>query len=174
MAFRYTNENKRVTGGGALAQALANMAEDARLGVIVAGVTAAVKPIRTAMVAYCPIRIDLEIGYSGKKLRPGEMQASIRDKVVAYPRDAKAVGLIGPTGRAKRVAHLVENGHIVAKAVKGKTIRRGTARATTHGMKFVPGKHFIKRSMLTTLDEQATRFTQAAADVYLNSVENAS
>lgn len=173
MGVRYTTEYKRVSGGVELSAALANMAEDARLGVIQAAVTAAVVPIKRAMIINCPIRTDEEIT-NEKKLRPGEMRLSIREKIIPYPRDAKVVGLVGPTGRAKRVTHLVENGHIVAKAVKGKTIRRGNARATMRGIKFVPGKHFIKRSMLTTMEEQSARFSQAAADVYLNSVQNAS
>lgn len=170
MANKYSI-TRHVEGADDLARALAGMAAAAQTAVITEGVVAAVQPIRAVQVAICPVRTD-RAGISPKKLQPREMKASIRAKVVSYPEQAKAVGLVGPSGRAKKVTHLVEFGHLVVAPVKGKTIRRGNAREAKNGVTHVPPNPFIRPSVYNTLSAQGRAFRAAAGAAYLKSVKS--
>lgn len=170
MANRYTTE-RYVSGSGELQAALARMAAAAQTEVITAGVRAAIVPILGAQIALCPVRTDTS-SPKGNKLKPGEMKESIRGKVVSYPADAKAVGLVGPTGRAKRVAHLVEFGHLATSSKKGQTIRRGTAQAAGNGTTHVPAHPFIRPSVRNTLTAQSEAFRAGMLVPYLAAVKS--
>lgn len=170
MPNRNRGTDRYVQGAGELANRLASMAEQARSVVVAAGVAAAVLPVEDAMIGYCPVRSDT-VKVGRRKLQPGEMKASIRSKVVAYPNDGRAVGLVGPSGRAGRVAHLVEFGHLVVAPNKGQTIRRGNATIAANGVTHVPPHPFIRPAVLTTLPIQAAAFAEAAEAEYLKSTQ---
>lgn len=170
MSNSYT-VTRYVTGTPELAAALANIGRAAQTTIIMEGVEAAVEPIQDTMVGLCPIRTD-SAHLGKKKLQPGEMKASIRSKVVGYPNSGKAVGLVGPSGRAGRVVHLVEFGHLVAAPRKGHTIRRGNAIAASNGSTYVPPHPFIRPAVLTTLGAQGAAFTRGATGAYLASVKS--
>ena len=169
MSNRYAT-TRLVQGADALRAALANMRQEAQTSVITEGVRAAVVPVETAQVALCPVRPDLP--KSSRRLKPGEMKASIRSKVVSYPSNAKAVGIIGPGSRAGRVAHLVEFGHLTTSSQKGETIRKGTARAARNGTTHVPPHPFIRPSVQNTLAAQATAFRAGATAAYVASIKS--
>lgn len=170
MANKYTLFRQTIVDGKKTAAALRAMGKGVPL-TVTEGVAGALEPIYVAQVSYCPVRADLPS--SAKELAPGEMKASIRKKLISYPRTGKAVGLVGPTGRAGKVAHLVENGHLAVAPIKRTSIRKGTAKAARNGTTHVPPHPFIRPSVLNTLGAQAAAFTSKAAVVYVKVVGQA-
>ena len=123
---------KIVHGDKELIAALGQVAAEMRDAVLAEATKAAIQPIKIAAKRYAQRSRDT-----------GALQASITDKVVNYPRNGKAVGLVGPDrsfyregvrvkgrvahafarlqGGARRpakYAHLVEFGHVIAKGGK--------------------------------------------------------
>lgn len=158
MANRYTT-TRHFQGAGELSAALRKLGDGA-LEVLEAGVRAALDPIEEAMIRLAPIRPNEP--RSRRKLRRGEMKESIRRKIVPYQATRTVVGLVGPSGRAGRVAHLVEYGHIMTSSVKGKTIRKGTAEAAKNGTQVVSPRPFIRPAVYSTLGAQGARFAAGA------------
>lgn len=158
-------------GAGRLSDVLGRMAAASRVAVVGDGIRAAVVPIETTMKALCPIRKTKPSGR--KALQPGEMRKSIKSKIVEYPQTGHVVGIIGPSGRAGRVAHLVEFGHLQVAPLKGRTIRKGTARDTKNGTTHVPPKPFIRPAILNTLGEQSQAFVAGATAGYMKALNQA-
>lgn len=160
MANRYTTE-KFVQGANGLAAALDAIADQAT-DVLAASVDAAAAPIEAAMRVGAPIRPDLP--KNSKKLRPGEMGQSVQRKTIPWPESKKATSIIGPSGRAGNLAHLVVIGHLATNSRKGHTIRNRRAKAAANGTTYVPGNPFIARAVISTLPAQSAAFAATAAN----------
>jgi len=167
MANSYQINQRQIVDAKATTAALRALGEDVT-EIVSWGVQAALQPIYVAQVALCPVRTEKKL--RRRDLRPGEMKASIRKKLVVYKPSGKVVGLVGPSGRAKYVAHLVEFGHLVVAPIKGTSIRKGTAKVARNGVQRVPPHPFIRPSVLNTIPAQAAAFTSKASVVWVDKV----
>jgi len=169
---RNSTDLKYVKGIGDLSAVLRGLPEDMRSKILVRGVERAIAPILISAKRYAK-----------RSERTGALRASLTTKVVNYPRDGRAVGLVGPerayyrngkkTGklgslfgaadRPANYAHLIEYGHHAVAPIKGTSRRKKTALPTKNGRTWVAAKPFIRPALATTTAEQGEGFFQGIA-----------
>ena len=158
---------RNVKGLGQLSACLQALQEDMRAKILEEGVKAAIQPILRAA------KQNLR-----RSVRTGALYASMTTKTKSYPRNGKAVGLVGPdrgyyngqakagklgalyAGRPSNYAHLIEYGHVVVHPKKGETLRNKTASS----IGWVQPRPFIRPAIITTSGEQGRAFASAIAE----------
>lgn len=160
---------KLVKGTENLTAALRALTQGMRQEVLLEGMRELCKPIEVAAKRFAKRSEDT-----------GALRASITIKTVNYPKNGKAVGLIGPdravrrgknkagrlgqifagARRPSKYAHLVEYGHVAVAPKKGTSLKKKTASVATGGKAggFVPAKPFIRPAVATTKAQQEQGF----------------
>jgi hypothetical protein len=167
-----------VTGASELTDALRQISDAVRSDVLAAGLREVVKPVLISAKRY-----------ARRSERTGALQESLTTKVINYPSNGKAVGLVGPdksyyrkgkkvsrnvasfagADRPANYAHLIEYGHRAVAPKKGATIRKKTAKVSG----WVPAKPFLRPAVLTTRSEQGAAFYRGIQKGFASAVRKA-